>query len=122
MIRPILATHDPYIAARDFIKAGWTLDFSNPAQGEDPLTGVSLYGNHLLLGTMAERYIDKASIPHIGAGVVLYILVPWDALDAVYAGHLPFSPTEPAAMPWGDRAFHVTIQGYRLMIAAAAAV
>lgn len=119
MIRPILATADPYAAAQDFVKAGWTLDFSNPAQDGDPLTGVSLYDNHLLLGTMEERYVSKLSVPYIGAGVVLYIMVPWEALDGVYAGHANFFPTELSLMPWGDRAFEVSIQGYRLMIAAA---
>lgn len=116
MIRPILACRDPYAAGQAFQSAGWTLDFSQPPESGDPLVGVSLYGNALLLG-VTEGYVAKEELPFLGCGVVLYLTVPDDVLEAVHANHRAFCPTEIEAQPWGDRAFEVTAAGWRLMIA-----
>lgn len=58
MIRPILACVDPYKAAEDFATAGWNIDFSQPPESGDPLVGVSLFGNSVLLG-VTEGYVEE---------------------------------------------------------------
>ena len=116
MLRPILACEDPYEAGQDFQSAGWTIDFSQPPESGDPLVGVSLWDNSLLLG-VTEGYVPEGGLPFLGCGVVLYLTVPDHALEAVHASHRVFRPTEIKTQPWGDRAFEVTIAGYRLMIA-----
>ena len=50
MVRPILACENPYKCAKEFIKAGWTVDFSQPPESGDPLVGISLFDNSFLLG------------------------------------------------------------------------
>ncbi len=114
MLRPILACEDPYEVGRAFQSAGWSIDFSQPPESGDPLVGVSLWDNALLLG-VTEGYVPEEGLPFLGCGVVLYLTVP--DLAAVHASHRAFRPTEIEAQPWGDRAFEVTIAGYRLMIA-----
>lgn len=116
MLRPILACQDPYETGRAFQSAGWTLDFSQPPESGDPLVGVSLYGNALLLG-VTEGYVSEAGLPFLGCGVVLYLTVPDTALEAVHEDHRAFQPAEIKTQPWGDRAFEVTVAGWRLMIA-----
>lgn len=32
MIKPILACKDPYLAAKEFQDAGWSIDFSQPLE------------------------------------------------------------------------------------------
>lgn len=120
MLRPILACEDPYEAGRAFQSAGWTIDFSQPPESGDPLVGVSLWDNSLLLG-VAEGYVPKGGLPFLGCGVVLYLTVPDHALETVHAGHGVFQPTEIKTQSWGDRAFEVTLEGYRLMIAGSGA-
>ena len=56
MIRPILACKDPYKAAEEFAAAGWNIDFSQPPESGDPLVGLSLCGNSVLLG-VTEGYV-----------------------------------------------------------------
>ena len=116
MLRPILACEDPYEAGRTFQAAGWSIDFSQPPESGDPLVGVSLWDNSLLLG-VTEGYVPEGGLPFLGCGVVLYLTVPDHALEAVHANHRAFRPTEIEIQPWGDRAFEVTVAGYRLMIA-----
>ena len=116
MLRPILACQDPYETGRAFQSAGWTLDFSQPPESGDPLVGVSLYGNALLLG-VTEGYVPQKGLPYLGCGVVLYLTVPDGALEAVHKSHRAFRPAEIEIQPWGDRAFEVTVAGWRLMIA-----
>ena len=41
VLTPILATDDPYQAAADFIKAGWSLIFQTPRDSGDPLACVN---------------------------------------------------------------------------------
>ena len=116
MIKPILACQDPYETGRAFQSAGWTLDFSQPPESGDPLVGVSLYGNALLLG-VTEGYVPKEELTYLGCGVVLYLTVPDAALENIHESHQAFHPTEIATQPWGDRMFEVTVAGWRLMIA-----
>ena len=116
MIKPILACQDPYETGRAFQSAGWTLDFSQPPESGDPLVGVSLHGNALLLG-VTEGYVPKEELTYLGCGVVLYLTVPDAALEGVHESHQAFHPTEIETQPWGDRAFEVTVAGWRLMIA-----
>ena len=117
MLRPILATSDPYAAAQSFCRAGWQIDFTEP-EGSDPLCGVSLFGSRFLLGTMEETYVPAAARGFVGAGVVFYIGVAPEAFNALYESHRPFSATEPVLRPWGDTTFSAVIEGYRFMIAA----
>jgi hypothetical protein len=118
LIRPILATHNPYNAARDFEKAGWTIDFQTPPDSGDPLCGVSLYGNELLLGTMEEKFVSKEALPFVGAGVELHVTVPASGIRAIHQKHAWLNPTELQQQPWGETAFKVEIQGYVFMIVA----
>lgn len=117
MIRPILACPDPWKATEEFLAAGWHVDFSQPPESGDPLVGVSLCGNAVLLG-VTDGYVADHDIPHIGCGVEIYMTVPAEQIQQVHANHRAFHPTELAIQPWGDRAFEVRMGGYRFMIAA----
>lgn len=117
MIRPILAFDDPYAAVEIFRSAGWHVDFSQPPESRDPLVGVSLEGNSLLLG-VTEGYVPLEHRPYTGCGVQLYCTVPAKRLEDIYAEHAPLSPGPILSQSWGDRTFEVTIAGYRFMIAA----
>ena len=117
MIKPILAYKDPYKAAEEFAAAGWNIDFSQPPESGDPLVGIFLCGNSVLLG-VTEGYVAEEHIQHIGCGVVIYMTVPAEQIEGVYQKHLKLHPTELSIQPWGDLAFEVEISGYRFMIAA----
>ena len=117
MIRPILACIDPYKAAEEFAAAGWTIDFSQPPESGDPLVGVSLCGNSVLLG-VTDGYVSDSQLLHIGCGVEIYMTVPVEQLQQIYENHLVLKPTELMVQPWDDIAFEVKISGYQFMIAA----
>lgn len=117
MIRPILACENPYAAAEKFVSAGWTLDFSQPPESGDPLAGVSLFGNSVLLG-VTGGYVSDHEKPYLGCGVEVYLTVPAEVLETVHKKHAGLHPTDIELQPWGVRAFEVTIEHYRLMIAA----
>ena len=121
MIRPILACIDPYKTAEEFASAGWSIDFSQPPESGDPLVGVSICGNSVLLG-ITDGYVSDDQLPHIGCGVEIYMTVPAEQLQRLYENHLALKPTALAVQPWGDKAFEVRIGGYQFMIAAAASV
>ena len=108
MIKPILAYSDPYKAAQAFVAAGWSVDFSQPPESGDPLVGVSLCGNSVLLG-VTDGYVLDEELPHLGCGVEIYMTVPASQI---------LNPTELFIQPWSDLAFEVRIGGYRFMIAA----
>lgn len=55
MLKPILACTDPYIVAEAFEAVGWHIDFSQPPESGDPLVGISLFDNIILLG-ITEGY------------------------------------------------------------------
>ncbi len=117
MIRPILACKDPYKAAEEFAAAGWNIDFSQPPESGDPLVGVSLCGNSVLLGVTAG-YVADDHIQHVGCGVEIYMTVPAEQMKMIYRNHLMFHPTELTVRSWDDLAFEVSIGGYQFMIAA----
>ena len=117
MIRPILACIDPYKAAEEFAAAGWDIDFSQPPESGDPLVGVSICGNSVLLG-VTDGYVPDNQLPHIGCGVEIYMTVPVEQIQQIYENHLVLKPTELMVQPWDDTAFEVKISGYRFMIAA----
>ena len=117
MIRPILACLDPYKTAKQFAAAGWNIDFSQPPESGDPLVGVSLFGNSVLLG-VTDGYVADNHIQYIGCGVAIYLTVPAEQIVSIYQNHIIFHPTELTAQPWGDLAFEVKIGGYQFMIAA----
>ena len=117
MIRPILACIDPYKAAEEFAAAGWDIDFSQPPESGDPLVGVSLCGNSVLLG-VTDGYVSDNQLPHIGCGVEIYMTIPVEQIQQVYENHLVLQPTALMVQPWDDTAFEVKISGYRFMIAA----
>jgi len=117
MLRPILATANPYEAAKEFVQCGWALDFSTPPDSGDPLCQVSLCGCKVMLGIM-EGYVPEGAEAFVGTGVVFYLNVPGDKIRDIYEKHLPLQPTEILKQPWGDIAFQVTIHGYKFMIAA----
>lgn len=116
MIRPILACEDPYRTGMLLQQAGWTLEFSQPPESGDPLVGVSLFDNTLLLG-VTEGYLPKDARSHKGSGVVFYLTVPDAELQTVHQNHRNLCPTPLTVQPWGDLAFEVRIDGYALMIA-----
>ena len=117
MIRPILACIDPYKTAEDFTSAGWNIDFSQTPESGDPLVGVSLCGNAVLLG-VTEGYVSNEQISYVGCGVEIYMTVPTNEIQTIYEQHSSLHPTELVVQPWGDIAFEVKIGGYQFMIAA----
>ena len=117
MIRPILACTDPYEAAEEFAAAGWNIDFSQSPESGDPLVGVSLFDNSILLG-VTDGYVSTDQLPHIGCGVEIYMTVPAEQIQQIFENHLPLNPTELTIQTWGDHAFEVRIGGYQFMIAA----
>ena len=118
MIRPILACIDPYVAVEEFSAAGWNVDFSQSPESGDPLVGISLCGNSVLLG-VTDGYVAENQLPHIGCGVEIYMTVPSEQIQWIYENHLALKPTKLTVQPWGDMAFEVKIGGYQFMIAAA---
>jgi len=118
MIRPIIATRNPYNAAEEFKKCGWSIDFQTPKDGDDPLTGVSLCGNEVLLGTMEEKYISIEATPYVGTGVEIHIVIPADKIQEVYSNHLCINPSTLEIQAWGEIGFSFHLQGYRFMIIA----
>ena len=117
MIRPILACIDPYKVAEEFASAGWDVDFSQLPDSGDPLVGVSLCGNSVLLG-ITDGYVTDDQIQHIGCGVEIYMTVPAEQIEIIYRNHLILHPTELIVQSWGDLAFEVKIGSYQFMIAA----
>ena len=117
MVRPILACIDPYKTAKEFAAAGWSIDFSQPWECGDPLVGISLCGNSVLLG-VTDGYVSSNHIPYLGCGVEIYITVPNEQIQQLYENHLALKPTKLTVQPWGDKAFEVRIGGYQFMIAA----
>lgn len=117
MIRPILACVEPYKAAEEFAAAGWNIDFSQPPESGDPLVGVSLCGNSVLLG-VTEGYVTDDQLPYIGCGVEIYMTVPAEQIQRIYDNHLTLNPSKLTVQPWGDTAFEVNIGGYQFMISA----
>lgn len=116
MIKPILACQDPYQTARKFSGAGWRVDFSNTPESGDPLVGVSLWDNTILLG-ITDGYVPEGALGCIGCGVVIYLTVPGEKIREIYESHRKLSPTPLIVQPWGDLAFEVNIDGHQLMIA-----
>jgi len=116
MIRPILATKDPYKAAAQFQKCGWRIDFQTPPDGNDPLAGVFLHGNQLLLGVMDEKYVSKDAIPYIGVGVEIHIVIPAEKVQEVFDSHACVNPSGLEKQPWGEVGFKFKLQGYQFMI------
>ncbi|MEA4813009.1 MAG: hypothetical protein VB108_10650 [Anaerolineaceae bacterium] len=119
MIRPILACINPYQTAKRLENAGWTIDFSQPPESGDPLVGISLCDNSLLLG-ITEGYLSDQELPYIGCGVELYLTVPEQQLQQIYENHTCLNPTALSVWPWGDTAFKVSVDGFKMMIAGSA--
>ena len=120
MLTPILATDDPYQAASRFVAAGWSLIFQTPPDSGDPLACVGLAGAQVMLGTSLPRFLAPDARPYKGAGVEFHVGVPAAEIDAVFAAHRgqAESVTDLVAQPWGERAFHAVLGGYRFLIAA----
>lgn len=117
MIRPILACEDPYDAAETFISAGWRLDFLQPPESGDPLVGVSLFENSILLG-ITDGYVANDEKTHLGCGVEIYLTIPPECMKEVHKNHSSLDLTDIELQPWGAYAFEVSIEHYRFMIAA----
>lgn len=116
MVRPILACENPFETSNIFKSVGWNVDFSQPVESGDPLVGVSLFENSVLLGII-DGYVKKEDIKHIGCGVEIYITVPYESIHEIYDKHKMLNPTSLEVQPWGDLAFEVIIGGYKFMIA-----
>lgn len=117
MIRPILACKNPYDAAEKFISVGWNLNFSQPPESGDPLVGISLFDNSILLG-ITDGYVANNEIKYLGCGVEIYLTVPSESFEEVYKKHCCLNPTNIELQPWGVYAFEVYIDNYKFMIAA----
>lgn len=115
MIRPILACENPYKVAEEFVAAGWKIDFSQPPECGDPLVGISLYDNSVLLGVM-EGYVANDVKQHVGCGVVFYLTVPIDDFNIVYENHKSCVTSAMKVQLWGDTTFEVEISGFKFMI------
>ena len=115
MIRPILACENPYKIAEEFVAAGWKIDFSQPPESGDPLVGISLYDNSVLLG-VTEGYVANDIKQYVGCGVVFYLTVPSDDFNTVYENHNRFVASAVEVQVWGDKTFEVEIGGFKFMI------
>lgn len=120
MLTPILATDDPYAAAAAFTDAGWSLVFKTPPDSGDPLACVDLGGAQVMLGTSLPEFLPDESRAHKGAGVEFHVTVPASEIDEIFAVHKAHadSATDLVLQPWGERAFHAVLLGYRFLIAA----
>jgi len=116
LVRPIIATENPYDAAKQFEECGWKIDFQTDPDGDDPLAGVSLHGNEILLGTMSEKFTKKEALPYVGAGVEFHFIIAASRLQEAYMRHSRLHPTELKRQPWGEIGFGFTMQGYKFMI------
>ena len=117
MIRPILACENPYDAAAEFVRAGWNLDFSQSPESGDPLVGISLLDNSILLG-ITDGYVTNNEKKYLGCGVELYLTIPSECMEEVYKRHRGLNPTNIQLQSWGVYAFEVYIANYKFMIAA----
>ena len=81
-----------------------------------PVSGVSLFGNRVLLG-ITEGYVDEKDLPHICRGVEFYITIPKTMLQITWENHRKFSPSPITERPWGVSAFRATICGHAYLIA-----
>lgn len=116
MIKPILACNNPFKTSDIYSSVGWKVDFSQSVESGDPLVGVSLFENQVLLG-ITEGYVKDDEIKYIGCGVEIYITVPKKYIYEIYNNHKILNPTNLEVQPWGDLAFEVMIDGYKFMIA-----
>lgn len=114
MIKPIVACVNPFETSKKYKAAGWNIDFVQLPESGDPLVGVSLFGNVVLLG-ITEGYLNKEDIPYIGCGVEFYLTVPKDTLEKTYLDHKAFSPSPITEYPWGN-VFEVKIENCKYMI------
>lgn len=115
MIRPILACENPYKIAEEFANAGWKIDFSQPLESGDPLVGISLFDNVILLG-VTDGYVKDSEKEYIGSGVVFYLTVPSGEFNNVYEAHKRFLIKSMEKQVWGDTTFEVRIGGFRFMV------
>jgi hypothetical protein len=120
VLTPILATEDPYLAAAIFVRCGWELFLETPRDSDDRLAGVALGAAQLLLGTDDPAFLDPRDAAHRGAGVELHVTVPPDRIDDLHVLHREHAEatSELREQPWGERAFHATVCGYRFLVAA----
>lgn len=114
MIRPILACENPYQTAEKFLDCGWTKDFSQPPESGDPLVGISLFDNSILLG-VTEGYVKNEEKQYVGCGVVLYLTIPQDNFNDVFEKHKRLGATNVEVQPWGDATFEAEIGGFKFM-------
>jgi len=120
MISVILATEDPYKAAREFLSLGWKLVSETPADSDDKLSIVSLGDAKVMLGVDEPRFLPEAAREHRGAGVEMYIRLRARVnLDSIYSRHLKGGVVtkQLESVPFGGRAFHARIYGYNFLIA-----
>ena len=94
--------------------------FQTPPDSGDPLACVGLAGARLMLRTSLPQFLPTASRAQKGAGVEFHVTVPEADIDAVFEAHSRHadSVTDLALQPWGERAFHAVMLGYRFLIAA----
>lgn len=118
MIQPILACENPYETAMKFVGAGWNLDFSQPPESGDPLVGISLFDNSILLG-VTDGYVAEGEKKYCGCGVEIYLTIPLEYIREVHQKHNGLNPTNIEQQPWGVCAFEVCIENYKFMIASA---
>ncbi len=65
MVRPLLATHDPYKTAKLYELAGWKVDFIQLIESDDTLVGGILVLQFHVTWTH-RGYVSKEAISHIG--------------------------------------------------------
>lgn len=90
MLTPIIACENPFKAAKLYEAAGWSVDFSKLPESGDPLVGVSLCANRVLLG-VKEGYVRKENVPRIACGVQFYVTIPQEKLEKARRKHRTFS-------------------------------
>ena len=105
---------------RSSLRRGGRWVFQTPRDSGDPLACVALAGAQVMLGTSVPEFLPPESRAHKGAGVEFHVTAPDADIGAVYEAHRRHaeSVTQLADQPWGERAFHAVLLGYRFLIAA----
>ncbi len=120
MLSVILATHDPHDAIKEFLRAGWELEYEATGESDDRLAIVKIGNSRVMLGVDDPEFLPEAARNFRGAGIDIYVeLEAEEDIGSVYENHLKagLSTDQLADRPWGVKAFHARICGYSFFFA-----
>ncbi len=116
----ILATHNPFESKEEFLKAGWEFLFETPEDSDDRLAIVRLGDAQVMLGIDSKEFLPDGAGDFKGAGIDIYVEFRENGIiGTVYKNHVmagaAIEKLEPK--PWGVKAFHARICGYKFLLA-----